>query len=279
MAKDRPGSDLFFLQTRVASISPGGWNHGQVKRILLACLPILWCGSGLMEGIDGDPMRNRKIWGRTQRWWFFVGAALLVHGVLVVAITYREVLERPEPVLSGKFVKRRPLQQAVSGAPGRTAGVPACPQAFGDRLASLCALGGSVHPCPGSSPTAPGTAAGHPADRSVPGRNRRPGYRGAALPSVGRCQRHRRRAPGVGAGPGPFSDRQRPPRRGPGSCWTGWRWCGRVWQQQVLLLRGIVRMATNEWGSGEGGSSSAWRPTASPAPILIGASSCLAWRR
>ena len=56
-------------------------------------------------------MRNRKMRGRTQRWWFFIGVALLVHGVLVVAITYREVLERPEPVLSGKFVKRRPLQQ------------------------------------------------------------------------------------------------------------------------------------------------------------------------
>ena len=56
-------------------------------------------------------MTIRMIRGRTQRWWFFVGLALLVHGVLVVAITYREVLERPEPVLSGKFVKRRPLQQ------------------------------------------------------------------------------------------------------------------------------------------------------------------------
>ncbi len=56
-------------------------------------------------------MTIRMIRGRSQRWWSFVGLALLIHGVLVVAITYREVLERPEPVLSGKFVKRRPLQQ------------------------------------------------------------------------------------------------------------------------------------------------------------------------
>ena len=56
-------------------------------------------------------MKHRKIRGHSRRWWFFVGVALLVHGVLVVAITYREAFERPEPVLSGKFVKRRPLQQ------------------------------------------------------------------------------------------------------------------------------------------------------------------------
>ena len=56
-------------------------------------------------------MTNQIIHARSRRLLIFAGVALLVHGVLVVAITYREVLERPEPVLSGKFVKRRPLQQ------------------------------------------------------------------------------------------------------------------------------------------------------------------------
>ena len=56
-------------------------------------------------------MKNRKIRGHSRRWWSFVGLAILIHGALVVAITYREVFERQEPVLSGKFIKRRPLRQ------------------------------------------------------------------------------------------------------------------------------------------------------------------------
>ena len=35
-------------------------------------------------------MRNPGILERTQRWWFFAGAALLVHGVLVVFALTRE---------------------------------------------------------------------------------------------------------------------------------------------------------------------------------------------
>ena len=58
-----------------------------------------------------DRVASRMTRSRSRRWWFFVCLALLIHGALVVAITYREVFERPEPVLSGKFVKRRPLQQ------------------------------------------------------------------------------------------------------------------------------------------------------------------------
>lgn len=41
-------------------------------------------------------MVSRMILNRSQRWWLFVGVALLVHGALVVAVTYREVVERSE---------------------------------------------------------------------------------------------------------------------------------------------------------------------------------------
>ena len=50
---------------------------------------------------------------QNRRLWRFLILALLVHGVLVFTITVRPWEQAPEPELSGKFVKRRPLSQPV----------------------------------------------------------------------------------------------------------------------------------------------------------------------
>ena len=50
---------------------------------------------------------------QNRRLWRFLILALLVHAVLILAIAVRPWEEKPEPELSGKFVKRRPLSQPV----------------------------------------------------------------------------------------------------------------------------------------------------------------------
>ena len=45
--------------------------------------------------------------------WYFVTLAILVHVALAVTITVQKLYEEPEPKLSSKFIKRRPLRQPV----------------------------------------------------------------------------------------------------------------------------------------------------------------------
>ncbi len=59
------------------------------------------------------PGAMRTQFNRRSRLFKFIVLAALLHLLLVVAIGVRTVYEKREPTLSGKFVKRRPLQQPV----------------------------------------------------------------------------------------------------------------------------------------------------------------------
>ena len=50
---------------------------------------------------------------RRRHLWHFATLAVLVHVFLILIITIRQVYEGPEPALSSKFIKRRPLRQPV----------------------------------------------------------------------------------------------------------------------------------------------------------------------